>query len=139
MTDEKQNPPPPIPSPTPVSQPMWDAAKEGKLLLQVDPASNKVQFWPRPVNVQTGKSDYEWREVSGKGVLSAWTKVHVPAFGFADRVPYILGSGDLVEGCRIVAQLVNVNDEVLVPGMAVKVTWEKRSDEISVYQFEPDC
>ncbi|NKB21472.1 MAG: DNA-binding protein [Alphaproteobacteria bacterium] len=138
MADEKQNPPPPVPTPTPVSQPMWDAAKDGKLALQFDPASGKAQFWPRPVNVQTGKADYEWREVSGKGTLSAWTKVHIPAFGFADRVPYILGAVDLAEGGRVVAQLVNVEEDALTPGMAVKVSWEERSDDIHVYQFEPD-
>jgi uncharacterized OB-fold protein len=138
MADEKPNPSPPIPSPSLVSQPMWDAAKKGKLALQVDPGSGKAQFWPRPVNVQTGKADYEWREVSGKGTLSTWSKVHVPAPGFADRVPYILGSVDLAEGGRVVAQLVNVEDEALTPGMAVKVSWEKRSEDISVYQFEPD-
>ncbi|MBK20011.1 MAG: DNA-binding protein [Rhodospirillaceae bacterium] len=138
MADEKPNPPPPVPEPTPVSQPMWDAAKEGKLALQCDPASGKAQFWPRPVNLQTGKSDYEWREVSGKGTLYAWTKVHVPAAGFADRAPYILGSVDLAEGGRIVGQLVNVEEEALSPGMAVRVCWENRSDEIKVYQFEPD-
>ena len=137
MADEKQNPSPVIPTPTAVSQKMWDAANEGKLVLQVDPASGKAQFWPRPVNVQTGMADYEWRQVTGKGTLSAWTKVHVPALGFADRLPYILGAVDLIEGGRVVAQLVNIEDVVLVPGMDVKVSWEKRSDEISIYRFEP--
>ena len=90
------------------------------------------------MNLQTGKSDYKWREVSGKGTIYAWTKVHVPAFGFADRVPYILGSIDLKEGGRVVAQLVNVEEEALKQGLAVRVCWERRSDEINVYQFEPD-
>ena len=138
MSDDKQNPLPPDPMPTQVSQPKWDAANQNKLFLQFDPETNKPQYWPRPVNLQTGKSDYEWREVSGKGTIYAWTKVHVPAFGFADRVPYILGSIDLKEGGRVVAQLVKVDEEALKPGMAVRVCWERRSDEINVYQFEPD-
>tara|TARA_A100001037_G_scaffold53484_1_gene45572 strand:+ start:1506 stop:1925 length:420 start_codon:yes stop_codon:yes gene_type:complete len=139
MAEEKPNSLPPVPSATPVSKPMWEAANKDKLMLQFDAETNRAQFWPRPVNLQTGKANYEWREVSGKGNIYAWTKVHVPAFGFADRIPYILGAIDLKEGGRIVAPLVNIDNVVLEPGMAVKVCWERRSDDINVYQFEPDA
>ena len=139
MADNKnENPAPPLPEPTLVSQPMWKAANEGKLFLQFDPISGKPQFWPRPVNVQNGKADYEWREVSGKGTLYAWTLVQVPAPGFDDRVPYVLGSVDLAEGGRVVAQMVNAEVEQLTPGLAVRVVWERRSEEINIYSFEPD-
>ena len=43
MADDKKNPLPPVPVPTQVSQPMWDAANQNKLSLQFDPETNKPQ------------------------------------------------------------------------------------------------
>jgi len=136
--DKKPAPPRPIPTPSLVSQPFWEAANEGRLVLQFDPETGKPQFWPRPVAVQSGRRDMEWREVSGKGRLHGWTRVHVPARGFQELAPYVLASVELDEGARIVGRLVNADADALKPGMAVRVAWERLSDEINGYVFEPD-
>lgn len=136
--DKKPAPPRPIPAPSRVSRPFWDAANEGRLVLQFDPETGEPQFWPRPVAVQSGRRDMEWREVSGKGRLHGWTRVHVPARGFQGLVPYLLASVELDEGARIVGRLVNADADALKPGMAVRIAWERLSDEINAYIFEPD-
>ncbi len=139
MADAKKGTPPrPVPTPSLVSQPFWDAANEGRLVLQFDPETGKPQFWPRPVAVQSGRRDPEWREVSGKGTLYGWTRVHIPARGFQDLAPYVLASVELDEGARITARLVNVDAAELTPGMKVRIAWERLSDEINSYVFEPD-
>ncbi|MEE8332594.1 MAG: OB-fold domain-containing protein [Alphaproteobacteria bacterium] len=135
--DRKETPPRPLPTPSLVSQPFWDAANEGRLVLQFDPETGKPQFWPRPVAIQSGRSDLEWREVSGKGRLHGWTRVHVPARGFQDLAPYVLASVELDEGARIIGRLVNVEDDEITPGMDVRVAWERLSDEINFFVFEP--
>ncbi len=139
MADTKiDTPPRPIPTPSLVSQPFWDAANEGKLMLQFDPETGQPQFWPRPVAIQSGRTDLEWREVSGRGKLYGWTRVHVPARGFQELAPYVLASVELEEGARITARLINADDVELSQGMAVRVAWERLSDEITSYVFEPD-
>jgi uncharacterized protein len=80
----------------------------------------------------------DWREVSGKGTLYAWTHVHVPVRGFENEVPYLVASVDLKEGARITARLVNAEAKDLSPGMKVRVAWERLSDDINMYVFEPD-
>ena len=134
--DRKETPPRPLPTPSLVSQPFWDAANEGKLALQFDPETGKPQFWPRPIAIQSGRSSLEWREVSGKGRLHGWTRVHVPARGFQDLLPYVLASVELDEGARIIGRLVNVEVADLSPGMEVRVAWERLSDEINFFVFE---
>ena len=66
-TTEKK--PRPVPTPTRTTTPFWEAAKEGRFLLQYDPAAGKYQFWPRPVSVHSGSRKLEWRESSGRGKL----------------------------------------------------------------------
>ena len=136
--DKKSTLPRPVPTPTPLTQPFWDAAHKKKLVLQFDQETGSTQFWPRPVSVDSGRRAMDWREVSGKGTLYAWTRVHVPMRGFEDDVPYLVASVDLVEGTRITARLVNATVEDLAPGMKVRVAWERLSDDVNMYVFEPD-
>ena len=135
--EEKPKAQRPIPRPSSLTQPFWDAAKKGKLTLQFDKKTGKPQFWPRPVSIHSGSTDQEWREVSGKGKLYAWTEVHVPVRGLEDFAPYVLAAVELDEGVRVMSRLINVTASELTPGMAVKVAWEKLSDEINLFVFEP--
>ena len=137
-TDKKEAAPRSIPRPTHLTQPFWDAAKEGRLVLQYDKTTGKPQFWPRPVSIHSGSTDLEWRDVSGKGKLYAWTEVHVPVRGMEDLAPYVLAAVELDEGVRIMSRLTNVQADQLTPGMAVKVAWEELSDDITMFVFEPD-
>ena len=136
-TDTKEKPQRPIPRPSSLTQPFWDAAREGKLVLQFDRNTGKPQFWPRPVSIHSGSTDQEWREVSGNGTLYAWTEVHVPVPGLEEFAPYVLAAVELDEGVRVMSRLINVAASELTPGMAVQIAWEKLSDEISLYVFEP--
>lgn len=128
----------PVPTPTPLTQPFWEAAKNEQLVLQFDRQTGATQFWPRPVSMSSGRGEMDWRECSGKGALYAWTRVHVPFRGFEDEAPYIVGAVDLVEGARVVARLVNTRIEDLTPGMKFRVAWEAVADDINLYVFEPD-
>lgn len=130
--------PRPVPVANPVSQPFWNAAREHKLALQFDRDTGQPQFWPRPVSVHTGRREMDWREVSGRGRLYAWTVVHVPVRGLEDAAPYIVAAIDLEEGARIAARLVRAAAEDLSPGMKVRVAWEPLSDAIAMYVFEPE-
>lgn len=136
-TDTKEKPQRPIPRPSSLTEPFWAAAREGKLVLQFDRKTGKPQFWPRPVSIHSGSTDQEWREVSGKGKLYAWTEVHVPVRGLEELAPYVLAAVELDEGVRIMSRLINVTASELTPGMAVQVAWEQLSDEINLFVFEP--
>lgn len=135
--DTKQKPQRPIPRPSALTKPFWEAAKQGKLMVQFDNKTGKPQFWPRPVSIHSGRTDQEWREVSGKGKLYAWTEVHVPLQGLEEFAPYVLAAVELDEGVRVMSRLVNVTASELTPGMAVQVAWEELSDDIDFYVFEP--
>jgi uncharacterized OB-fold protein len=130
--------PRPLPKPTPATQAFWDGAKKGKLMLQWDPTAKKYQFWPRANSVRTGKRNLQWKPTSGKGELYSFTITHVPTAGFEARAPYVIGMIELDEGVRIIANLVNIEIEDVEIGMRMKVAWERLSDDITYFSFEPD-
>ena len=130
--------PRPLPKPTPATQAFWGGAKKGKLMLQWDPKARKYQFWPRENSVHTGRRNLQWKETSGKGELYSYTVTYVPTPGFEDRVPYVIGMVELDEGVRIIANMLNLTPEEAEIGLRVKVAWEKLSDDIIYFAFEPD-
>jgi uncharacterized OB-fold protein len=130
--------PRPLPKPTTATQAFWDGAKKGKLMLQWDPTAKKYQFWPRANSVRTGKRNLQWKATSGKGELYSFTITHVPTPGFEARAPYVIGMIELDEGVRIIANLINIKIDDVEIGMRMKVAWEKLSDDITYFAFEPD-
>jgi len=126
-----------IPKPSALTKPFWDAAKEKKLVIQYDPDSRCYQWWPRALSVKTGKMNLEWREVSGNGNLYSYTVTHVPALGFEDKVPYLVGLVELDEGVRIISNLSGITEDNAKIGMPLRVTWEKLTDDINLFSFAP--
>ena len=135
---ERPKRPRPLPQPWIMLKPFWEATKQGKLLIQYDPAVKKYQFYPRPVSVFTGRRNLEWREVSGKGALYSFTETHVAPPGFEDLAPYMIGVVELDEGVRMMAPLQNITVDSARLGMRLRVCWQKLSDEITYPAFEPD-
>lgn len=128
----------PQPQPWLLTQPFWDAAKAGKLLIQYDPEAKKYQVYPRPVSIYTGRRNLEWREASGRGTLYSFTETHVAPPGFEDLAPYMIGVIELEEGVRMMTPLQNLTVEETKLGMKMRLCWQKLSEDITYFAFEPD-
>ena len=128
----------PLPVPTSISRPFWEAAREHRLVIQYDPDTDAYQFYPRAISVATGKRNLEWREVSGKGTLYSFTDIHVAPPGFEDLAPYMIGVIELDEGVRMMTPLQGITMEDAKLGMRMRVCWQKLSDEITYPAFEPE-
>jgi uncharacterized OB-fold protein len=137
MAEAGKKRPRPVPVPTNITRPFWDAAKQGKLVLQRCRRCGTWQYWPRPVCMRCISRDLEWKEAAGRGVVYSFTVTRLPAEGFEGSEPYVLVSVDLPEGTRMMAHLVNCPIEQVRIGLPVRVVWEKLTDEITLPQFEP--
>lgn len=120
------------------SQPYWDATREKRLLLQYCRESGQYQFFPRPVSIFTGGRDMEWRQVSGRGKLFAWTVAHIARPPFAGHTPYIVATVTLDEGVNVIANLVNCPLDDVVANMPVRATWTPLPDGTNLLLFERD-
>ena len=78
----------PLPIPTPVSQPFWDALREHRIVIQYSPSAEKYVFYPRTLAPGTLTDDLEWREIDGAGTLYTYTVARRPTGPpWADQVP----------------------------------------------------
>lgn len=137
MTNRPKRPRP-LPDPWLLTKPFWEAARDGRLLLQYDPEVGRYQFYPRAVSIFTGRRNLEWREASGKGTLYSFTETHVAPPGFEDLVPYMIGVVELEEGVRIMTPLRNVTPDEAALGMRMRLCWQTLSDDIAYPAFEPE-
>jgi uncharacterized OB-fold protein len=92
-----------------------------------------------PVCPRCFSSDFEWKELSGKGKIATWVIFHkLYHKAFAAELPYNVAFVELDEGPRIIANVLGVTNEDLSIGMRVKVIFEKINDEVTIPKFEPD-
>ena len=98
MTEAQAKPTPP---PSELSQPYWDAAAEGRLLIQGCGACGTLRHYPRLLCDRCYSDEVTWQEVSCSGTVHSWTVAH-HAFhpGFASDLPYTIVTIDLEAGVR---------------------------------------
>jgi uncharacterized protein len=122
-----------------LSRPHWEAAREGRLLIQRCRSCGRHQFYPRPHCVHCSARDPEWVEAKGTGRLHTFSVVHRTADpAFADRVPYVFGVVELDEGPRILANLAGTRPEELRCDLPVRIVFARMTDEISLPDATPE-
>ena len=90
---------------------------------------------PREMCASCGSFDWEWAKSSGRGKIFTWTTVYQPMHpAFAD-VPYSPVIVELEEGVRMVSWVVDVKPEELEVGLAVEVTFDDVTPEVSLPKF----
>jgi len=117
------------------SAPYWQAAREGKLVLQQCAACGSKRFLPRHLCPTCWSDQTQWVEASGRGTIHAVTTVRrAPSQAFREKVPYVVALVDLEEGPRMLTNIVGPNAEQAHIGQLVDVTFEVR-DNGAVPQF----
>jgi uncharacterized protein len=127
----------PIPNSYTNTQPFWDGAKQGKLMLQRCNATGKLQWPPRPLSLYTGRNDLSWIEVSGKATLYSWTVTRSAWPGHEGRVPYVCAYVKLQEGVRMLVNLINCDPEQLQIGMDLHLVWDELDEGVPYPAFTP--
>jgi uncharacterized OB-fold protein len=127
----------PLPVPSDLTQPFWDAARRRELQVQRCRACGTHVFYPRHLCTTCGSSDLEWVQVSGRGTVFTYTVAHRPTHpGFADLVPYAIAVVELEEGPKLTTNIVGIDPNDVVVGLPVQVTFEDVDDVTLVY-FRP--
>lgn len=135
MSESKPNRPVPKPNTYLPTQPFWDAAKQGKLVLQRCTETGKFQHPPRPVSVYTGRRTLEWHEVSGNGTIYGHTVVRIASPDLEGRIPLCCATVELDEGVRIIGNVLGCAPEDLQIGRRVRLAWDKLNDDVNYPAF----
>ena len=119
------------PLPDAFSAAYWDAAREGRLLIQRCTRCRRYQFYPRQHCAVCLAADPEWVTASGRGTLHSFTVVHrTPNAQFADLTPYVLALVDLDEGVRITTALVDVGNREFRCGARVRIVFPVVAEDL---------
>jgi len=126
----------PLPKPSPISRPFWEAAKRHELLLQRCEACHKFIYYPRPRCPYCFSDRLAWEQCSGAGKLYSFTVVRRAASrAFADA-PYVLAIVELAEGPRMTTNI-EAPPEQLRVDMPVSVFFDDVAPSHTLVKFKP--
>ena len=143
-----------VPGMTELTRPYWEAAREGRLVVQECLECHQLRHPPLPAcpdcacschgsvhssanRTASGKT-LGWREVSGTGTVYAYTVVRHPTHvAFADEIPYVIALVELSEGPRLVTGITGCPPDQVRAGMAVRVVFREVADGVTLPYFEP--
>jgi uncharacterized OB-fold protein len=127
----------PLPTPTPISRPYWEAAQEHRLSLQRCDLGH-VFYYPRSHCPECLSRELTWIDCSGKGMLYTYTIARRPTGpGFEEDVPFVIAVVAIEEGPHITSNLVDCALEDIKIGMAVEAAFEDVTDEVTLIKFRP--
>lgn len=123
----------------PETKGFWDAAREGRLVVQKCARCGHLRFPPHPGCPECHGVESEWQEVSGQASLWSFVVVHGPTLpAFQDFVPFPVAVVALEEGphLRMVGNLVteangainSLDPARLAIGMPLAVTFLSAED-----------
>jgi uncharacterized OB-fold protein len=131
---------PPMPISDALTEPFWNGAREGRLVIQRCRRCGLYVHLPRPVCRRCQSLDLGHEPVSGRGTVYSWTETR-KAFHpfFVNRVPYLVAVIELDEqpGLHLLSNLVRVDEPDVRFGMAVEVDFEPLSPELIIPVFAP--
>ena len=128
----------PLPIQDALSAPFWEAANEGRLVVQHCKDCDLFQHYPRPHCTHCGSLSVEWLPASGRAQVHTFTVTHRnDAPGFADEVPYVFAILDLSEGVRMPGNIVDIDPDEVSVGMLVEVCFDRATEEIAIPQWRP--
>ncbi|OBH80752.1 Zn-ribbon domain-containing OB-fold protein [Mycobacterium scrofulaceum] len=129
----------PVPEPTPVSRPFWDALARHRILVQYSPSLGRYVFYPRTLAPGTLADDLEWREIDGAGTLYTFTIARRPTGPpWADALPQLLAVVQWDTGGKFSTELVDVDPADVRIGMRVEpVFYDLPEDGITLLKYRP--
>ncbi len=118
----------PLPEPTPLSKPYWDALVQGQLVYQSCRRCKHAWLPARSECPDCLEADWEWAPASGRGRVVSWVVFHHAYHeAFKTRIPYNVTLVELHEGPRLLTNITNPERGIEV-GRTVNLAIEKEQD-----------
>lgn len=125
-----------LPTPTALTEPFWQAARERRLVRPVCDECGRNFFTPQLVCPACLSAAWAYRQSSGLGTVYSSTVIHrspTPAI----RVPYQLAIIDMDEGWTLLSNIVDAGPTPIDIGARVAVTWLDLNDNWTLPVFTP--
>lgn len=127
----------PVPKKLPHTAPYWDAAAEGKLVVQRCSSCDEFWFYPRLVCPGCMGIEFVWDDASGRATLYSYIRIARPVPGWEGEAGYVVAMVELAEGPRMMTNILTDQPELLELDMPLRVVFEDR-DGTKIPQFAPE-
>ncbi len=126
MKNSSEKPARPEPEVSRAGAPFWEAARNGKLLIQKCAACGENIFYPRIRCPECHSDSLDWVESSGKGTVYSYSVVYNNApSGFMADMPYVVAIIRLEEGVQMLSNIVDCSPEDIHCDMPVSVEFRQ--------------
>lgn len=119
------------PTPTPDTETFWNAAREGKLLIQRCKDTGKFYYYPRPRSPFTLTENVEWVEAKGTGEIYTFSVMK------RAKIPFAIAYVTLDEGVKMMTNIVDTDLDKVAIGQKVKVVFKPTENGLPVPMFTP--
>jgi uncharacterized OB-fold protein len=128
--------PKPIPVPTAVSAPFWDALRRHEFVLQQCSNCRAFNHPPKITCPKCHSLDLKWAPVATTGTVYSFTIVHrAPTPAFKNDVPYAVGLVDIDgTGVRLLSSLEVPPEEIRV-GLPVQLSFDDVAEDFTLFRF----
>lgn len=118
----------PAPVPDRDSAEFWHYVDKRQLALQSCAGCGRLRYFPQPICPYCRSYEFNWRILSGAGMIASWTVVHhAHNPWFRSQLPYIVGVISIAEdpAVRLVMNVVNSAQAALTVGAPVQIVFEE--------------
>ncbi len=129
--------PAPVPETNPETEPYWDATADDEFLVKRCTSCEEAFHYPRAHCPHCHADETEWIEASGNGTIYTYSVVRQGRGPYGEATPYVVAYVELVEGPRIVTNIVDAEPEELEIGQAVTVVFDTTEGDPKLPRFTP--
>ena len=128
----------PLPVPSELSRPFWEACRRHELLMQCCRSCGVFRFPPAVLCPECLSEEAEWKKSSGKGKIFSFVVFHrLYHPGFEGELPYTVALIELEEGARLISNVVGCPPAEVACDMPVEVVFEDVTLEVTLPKFRP--
>lgn len=128
----------PLPTVDDNNRHFWEAAREGRLTLQICTDCNHLRYPLNHVCPVCLSDKFSWRAMSGKATVYSSIVFHqVYDQAFSADVPYNVSLIQLDEGPRMFSNVVGPAPSDVKVGDKLQVFFDPVTDDISIPRFKP--
>jgi uncharacterized OB-fold protein len=124
----------PMPRASWLTEPFWNAAAVGNLVIQRCERCTKLFFRPEAACPHCLSQEWDWEIMGGRGAIHSYTVVYRPAIPEM-RVPYVVADVRLDEGVHMMTNIIGCEPESVAIGRRVRCRFV-RINEIHLPFFQ---
>jgi uncharacterized OB-fold protein len=121
----------------------WREIKPRYRLLGKECTKCGGKYFPARTVCSCGSKEFKDYKLSENGKVVTWTVIRNPPIGYEAYRPYVVALIELEDGLRILSQVVDVNPEEVIAGLAVEAVFRKVKEDGKTgiiqygYKFRP--